>query len=464
MNFEQLHSVYLVGIGGIGMSAIARYFNAGGKVVAGYDRTETPLTRQLEKEGMAVHYTENPAAIGPAFRDSACTLVVYTPAVPQQHRELEFFRNNGFQLHKRAAVLGMIAQQGNAIAVAGTHGKTTVSAMVAHILQQRPQQCNAFLGGIPANYNTNCLLAPQSAEIVVEADEFDRSFLHLHPHTAVITSIDADHLDIYGDYSQLKTAFAQFAAQVQTHLIVKKGVDLDAQNTKATVLSYAVEQEAAFTACNIRLTEGLYVFDVELSGNHKFRNIELGVSGLFNVENALAAIAVATLYGVEEALIRKAMRTFSGISRRFEQHLTLRNTGGQLAYIDDYAHHPVELEATIKAARALFPERQITGIFQPHLYSRTRDFAKEFARSLSLLDRVVLVPVYPAREHPIEGINSGLILEKVAATDKQLLDLEQLPQWVQSADIEILLTLGAGNIDKMVPQIKAALQKKLKVD
>ncbi|MFA8435595.1 MAG: UDP-N-acetylmuramate--L-alanine ligase [Marinifilaceae bacterium] len=451
MNINTFENIYFVGIGGIGMSAIARYFKSQGKRVAGYDRTATQLTRALKEEGICITFEDGEDQIPQEFRSSEKTLVVYTPAIPAEHQQLSFFQQGGFPLFKRSQVLGLISDNLKGIGIAGTHGKTTVSTMTAHILKQSHLDCNAFLGGISRNYESNLLLSADSPWVVLEADEFDRSFLQLHPHVAVVTSMDADHLDIYGDKGELEKTFFQYIDQIRPEgkLVYKKGLPIQVENRET--YTYALEDDADFSAMNLRLEEGFYLFDLH-SPMGVLADLKLSYPGKINVENAVAASAVALLCGVEESELRNALSGFKGVWRRFDYQVRSEN----LVYIDDYAHHPSELAATISSVRELYPNRKITGIFQPHLYTRTRDFVDGFAESLDLLDEVILLDIYPARELPIEGVSSNIIKNRLTKPS-QLCSKEELLEILREKDLEVLLTLGAGDIDKLVPPIKKLL-------
>ncbi len=448
--------VYFIGIGGIGMSAIARYYKHAGAQVAGYDRTPSPLTKALEEEGITIHFEDDVARIPEAFKHhKENVLVIYTPAVPADHSELNYFRDNGYQVIKRSAALGHIAASKTTLAVAGTHGKTTTTTLLTHLLTQAGGGCTAFLGGISKNYNSNLVLSYAPA-LVAEADEYDRSFLQLFPQIAIITSADPDHLDIYGTADVMKQAFVDFASQVKTDgvLIVKQGVDLPfALTAEQKLYRYSFDQPADFYASNIsRLDNGLMQFDLNMP-NGVLTHCVLGIPGWVNVENAIAAAAAAWAYGADMEKVRQALASFSGVQRRFDVQV---NKPG-CTYIDDYAHHPAELKAAITSIRETYPGRKITGIFQPHLYTRTRDFVDGFAKSLSLLDRLILLDIYPARELPIEGVNSQIILDKVSLADKHLCSKEDLMPLLEKEPLDVLVTFGAGDIDRFVPQIKAML-------
>ncbi|CAN5402180.1 UDP-N-acetylmuramate--L-alanine ligase [soil metagenome] len=457
---KQYRYIYLLGIGGIGMSALARYFLADGKVVAGYDRTSTPLTDELTKEGMQIHFEDNPELIGSEISDPANrnkTLVIITPAVPSTHQELQFFRSHDYQVVKRSQVLGMLTKEHFTLAVAGTHGKTTTSSILAHILHASGVNCTAFLGGISVNFGSNLLLGDTSKhghKVVVEADEFDRSFLTLFPDMAVITSMDADHLDIYGDRNEMQNTYREFASQVQEDglLLYKSG--LNPGEVKARTATYSIEDNTAdYRAEEISVNNGRYEFNL-VSPAFVLRGLSLGLPGRHNVENAVAACALAVESGLEPDKLKAALESYAGVHRRFEVHIRRPD----LVYIDDYAHHPEELRAAISSVKELYPHQNITGIFQPHLFSRTRDFADGFAESLSLLDKLYLLPIYPAREEPIPGVDSAMILKKVKIKNKQLITKEQLIPALRKEKPEVLITLGAGDIDQFIQPIKQLLE------
>jgi len=459
VDLKHIHNVYFVGIGGIGMSALARYFISLKKTVAGYDRSETDLTRELAREGMFIHYTDDVKLIPVNFKDRNDTLIVFTPAVPSDHTELVFFKTNGFQIKKRAEVLGIISRSSDVLAIAGTHGKTTTSTMVSHLLKSSDIDCNAFLGGIAINYNNNLLLSDKSRFVVVEADEYDRSFLQLNPKAAIITSMDADHLDIYGTYDEYQKAFKQFASQISPDgfLVVKNGVEIGKLESAIKVYSYSLNEKADFYASNIQIKDGVYHYDV-VTPKGVYKDIELGFPGLLNVENSIAAIAMVTLLNMDEASIRKAMKSFRGVKRRFEYHINQKN----LVFIDDYGHHPEELRFTIESVKKMFPGKKVTGIFQPHLYSRTSDLVNEFAQSLSLLDELILLEIYPAREKPIPGVTSNMVIQKVSINQKHLCLKKDLVKTIENMPLpEVLITMGAGDIDTFVEPIKQVLLKKL---
>jgi UDP-N-acetylmuramate--alanine ligase len=446
---------YFLGIGGIGMSALARYFNKLGKKVAGYDKIETSLTKELTEEGIEIHYEENINAIpSEILSNKSDTLVVVTPAIPKNHTEWNYFINNRYSIVKRSELLGLLTKESKTVAVAGTHGKTTTSTIIAHLIKQSGINSSAFLGGIAKNYNSNLLLSKEKGLIVVEADEYDRSFLTLYPSMAVITSMDADHLDIYGSKEYMEESYRLFAQQVNSNgiIIAKKGLNLG-ENISATVKTYSIREEADYVANNIRVEDGKFVFDF-VSADKKIENIIWGMPGRHNVENAIAAIAVALNIGVKEEIIKSALLSFEGVKRRFEFHIrTSKNV-----YIDDYAHHPEELKACIEGIRELYIDKKITGVFQPHLYSRTRDFAEGFAQSLDMLDECILLDIYPARELPIEGVSSQTIMDRMKLKNKKLLSKEALLEYINEKKPEVLVTLGAGDIDQLVEPIKKIYQ------
>ncbi len=441
------HSIYFLGIGGIGMSALARYFIAKGYQVHGYDRTSTTLTSILESEGMIIHYHEDISLI-----PAETVLVVFTPAIPATNTELKYLQKSGVRMMKRAEVLGMLSSEYQAIACAGTHGKTTTSCMVSYLLQQSHVGCQAFLGGISRNFENNFLISETSPFMVVEADEYDRSFLQLHPFIAIITSIDSDHLDIYNNIESVHEAFTDFTGNIvpKGSLIIKKGLDLQLQlPLYGKVYRYAVNEVADFYASELKLVNSLYHFDFNYPGG-KINNLVLGIPGLYNVENAVAALAAVILAGATPEELSKGLATFKGVKRRFDIRLNEPN----MVYIDDYAHHPEEIKACIRSARDMFPNRKLTGIFQPHLYSRTRDFAEEFAKSLSLLDEILLLPIYPARELPIPGIDSEMLLSLIHHNNKHLVQKAEIPAYFTGKHIEVLITMGAGDIDTLVEPIE----------
>jgi UDP-N-acetylmuramate--alanine ligase len=444
--------VYFLGIGGIGMSALARYFNSRGHRVSGYDRTESALTRQMTEEGMKIHYEDK---VSLADKDAA--LVIYTPAIPEGHKEMEFFKNNGYTVIKRSEALGLITENKLNICVAGTHGKTTTSAMVAHILRDSGFGCNAFLGGIATNYNSNFWSSEKNV-CVAEADEYDRSFLKLSPDVAVITAMDADHLDIYGTEKNMQDAFIAFTERIKPGglLIAKNGLARENEFKAGTRWTYDAENlEADCFAKNVTIQNGAYRFDV-VSGNSSLGGVELNMGGRHNIENAVAAIAIAGYLKIDEAKIKKAIAGFKGVKRRFEYIVK----SGSHILIDDYAHHPEELRALLNGAKELYPNKKCTVVFQPHLYTRTRDLADGFAEVLAIADEVVLLPIYPARELPIEGVSSEMILNKINKSSKRVLQKTELVDWVKSNNTELLITAGAGDIDLLLNDLKLMLEKK----
>ena len=447
-------NVYFIGIGGIGMSAIARYYKFKGCNVSGYDKTESELTDELVAEGIGVHYEDNTDFIP---KDIENTLVVYTPAIPHDLKELVYVQEHGYTLLKRSKTLGEIAKGQRCLAVAGTHGKTTTSTLLAHIFTESKVGCTAFLGGISKNYDTNLLMS-HNPTIVAEADEFDRSFLQLFPEIAVITAMDADHLDIYGDLKHVHEAFQAFAGQVSGTVITKLGLDITPNHTKARIMRYSYnDPRADFYADNLRKDEcGYFTFDLNFPDG-VIKDCRVGIPGWVNVENAVAASAIAIVYGIDHEVIRHALGTFLGVKRRFDIHV---NRPG-CAYIDDYAHHPNEISTAISSMRDIFPGRRLTAIFQPHLYTRTRDFADEFAKALSAVDKLILLDIYPAREEPIPGVSSRLIFDKVTAPEKVLLKKEMLMDYLENEKIDTLITFGAGNIDRFIPQITDMLNKRV---
>ena len=455
MNVNTLKAVYFIGAGGIGMSALVRYFLSKGMKVGGYDRTPSELTQRLIDEGAQIHYEDNVSLIPQECLDPANTLVVYTPAIPSTHTELTFFRDKKFEIQKRAQVLGMLTRNGKGLCVAGTHGKTTTSTLAAHLLNQSHVKCNAFLGGISKNYKTNLLLSDTSEYIVIEADEFDRSFHWLTPFATIITATDSDHLDIYGTREAYLESFRKYTSLIRPDgfLIVKKGIELAPDVAEGvTVYNYSTD-DGDFHAENIRIESGEIYFDyVSPFGN--INDIRLGVPVYVNIENGIAAMALAQISGVSSDEIRKGMASFAGIDRRFD--FKIKND--QCVFLSDYAHHPAEIEQSVKSIRKLYPNKKITAVFQPHLYTRTRDFYKEFAESLSILDEVILLDIYPARELPIENVTSKLIYDCLRPDiTKSLCHKEDLIEKLKQTKIEVLITLGAGDIENFVPQIKDLL-------
>ncbi len=458
MELKDIKSVYFVGAGGIGMSAIARYFIHKGLVVAGYDKTPSNLTNQLEKEGMLIHYEENIEEIPHACKNSATTLVIYTPAIPQEHKELTFFRENGFCVEKRAQVLGMLTRTHKGLCFAGTHGKTTTSTMCAHIMHQSAVDCNAFLGGISKNYGTNYILSEKSDYVVIEADEFDRSFHWLRPWMSVITSTDPDHLDIYGTKEAYLESFRHYTTLIQPGgaLIIHKGLEMKPSVQEGvTVYEYALN-EGDFHAENIKIENGEITFDF-ISPIESISNIRLGQPVPINIENGVAAMAMAQLNGCTSEELKYGISTYHGVDRRFDFKIKT----DKLVFMSDYAHHPKEIFQSAKSIRELYKDKKITAIFQPHLYTRTRDFYKDFADSLSLLDRVVLCDIYPAREEPIPGVTSKLIYDNLKpGVEKEMIKKDDVLDFVKNNNFEVLVILGAGDLDNYVPQIEKILQKK----
>ena len=449
-----MNNVYFIGIGGIGMSALARYYKFKGYQVSGYDRTPSELTAQLEREGIPIHYEDRPDLVPDQVQD---TLVVYTPAVPMDLGELKKVTEGGYSLFKRSRILGEIARGQRCLAVAGTHGKTTTSTLTAHILTESGEGCSAFLGGISRNYGSNLLMS-HTPTVVAEADEFDRSFLQLFPEIAVITAVDPDHLDIYGDYAHVVEAFKTFASQTSGTLIAKKGTPITPEDTPAQLLTYHYTDPGAdFYAISPRADElGCFHYDLHYPGGI-LKDIRVGAPGWVNAENSIAAAAIALTYGIAPEAVKKAIGTFEGVKRRLEVHV---NVPG-LAYIDDYAHHPAELSSAISSMRDIFPGRKLTAIFQPHLYTRTRDFAEEFAQALSKVDKLILLDIYPAREEPIPGVSSEMIFKDVTAPEKVLLRKEELMDYLSDEPLDVLATFGAGNIDRFIEPITEMLHARL---
>ena len=451
MDVNTLKAVYFIGAGGIGMSALVRYFLSIGKKVGGYDRTPSELTEKLIAEGASIHYEESVEDIPADFLDVATTLIVYTPAIPTTHAELTYFQNNGFIIQKRSQVLGMLTQSGKGLCVAGTHGKTTTSTMTAHLLHQSNVGCNAFLGGISKNYGTNLLLSEKSQYVVIEADEFDRSFHWLTPFATVITATDADHLDIYGTKEAYLESFNHYTSLIRQGgaLIARKGIELEPRLQEGVTLYTYSREDGDFHAENIRIGNGEIIFDY-ISPFGNIKNIQLGVPVAINIENGIAAMALAQISGASNDEIKAAMASFKGVDRRFD--FKIKND--KVVLLSDYAHHPEEIKQSILSMRALYKDKKITGIFQPHLYTRTRDFYQEFADSLSLLDEVILTEIYPARELPIEGISSRLIYDHLhPGVEKELCKKEDLLDLLKQKKIEVLMTLGAGDIENYVQPI-----------
>ena len=451
MIWTNLNNVYFIGVGGIGMSALARYFVSQGKAVAGYDRVSTVLTDQLHREGVDICFEDRSQLIPKVFRNPERTLVVYTPAVPEQHQQLNYFRKGGFRVIKRSVALGEVFNTGRGVGVAGTHGKTSISTMLAHVLSSSTLGCNAFLGGISKNSSSNLYLDPASKVIIAEADEFDRSFLTLFPEIAVLSSMDADHLDIYHSVENIHRGFESYVAQIREKgkLILKFGLNPKVSD-HVSVYTYSVDQKEADYHVNNLVLDGLgYRFSVK-TPHSVLPEIKLQIPGILNVENALAAIAVAHQMGVSSEAIVYALSVYQGVQRRFD--VQVHNE--RRVYIDDYAHHPTEITAFLTSLRALFPDKKICGIFQPHLYSRTRDFADQFAKSLELLDQLILMEIYPAREEPIPGVSSEMLLDRVQMEEKVLIKREQLLRVVKERNPEVLVTMGAGDINQFVGPLK----------
>jgi UDP-N-acetylmuramate--alanine ligase len=455
VNLSNYKNIYFLGIGGIGMSAIARWFRAQDFVVGGYDKTATELTERLREEGMEIHYDNQVGRIPTAFYNKEETLVVLTPAIPKDNIEWKYFQDNKYTILKRSQVLGLLTKDMFTIAVAGTHGKTTTSSMTAHVLKFCGIKVNAFLGGITVNYESNLLIGEKNGVVVVEADEFDRSFLTLFPNIAVITSTDADHLDIYGEADELKRTFSLFASQIKEggKLFLREGLDVG-KPKGVEIINYAYDG-ATIRAENLRVENGNFVFDY-VSNTHKIENISTQIPGFHNTENALAAIAIALEMGIEPSKVKAGIESFKGVKRRFQTILK----SDKVIYIDDYAHHPTEISAFLKSVKKLYEGKKVTCVFQPHLYSRTRDFLDGFAESLSLADRLILMDIYPARELPMEGVTSKVVFDKVTIKDKVLCTKDELMSILEKEEPEILVTVGAGDIDVFVKPIKEMLVKR----
>lgn len=459
MNIETIQSVYFVGAGGIGMSALVRYFLSKGKQVAGYDRTPTPLTECLNAEGAQIHYEENIDLIPESCRQKETTLVILTPAVPQEHEELVYFRTHGFEIQKRAQVLGTITHSSQGLCVAGTHGKTTTSTMAAHLLYQSHVGCTAFLGGISKNYGTNLLLSPTSPYTVIEADEFDRSFHWLSPYMSVITSTDPDHLDIYGTEQAYLESFEHYTTLIQPGgaLIIRQGVSLQPQVQEGVRVYTYSRNEGDFHAENIRIGNGEIFIDFVAPEGVRINDIQLGIPVSINIENGVAAMALAYLNGATPEEIKQGMASFRGVDRRFDFKIKT----DRIVFLSDYAHHPSEIRQSVLSMRELYADKKITAIFQPHLYSRTRDFYREFADSLSLLDEVILTDIYPAREQPIPGVTSELIFDNLRpGITKTMCRKEEMVEVLKEKEIEVLITLGAGDIDNYAPVITELLSQR----
>jgi len=457
--FKAFKNAYFIGIGGIGMSALARFFNNKGLKVAGFDKTSSDLTKKLEEEGCLIHYEDLGEEIPNDFKNKQTTFVVFTPAIPQDMLELVYFIRNEYTIYKRSEVLGIITRQSKGLCVAGTHGKTTTSSMLANILDQSSWKCNAFLGGIASNFDSNLVLNESSEWAVIEADEFDRSFLKLSPFSSIVTGVDPDHLDVYGSVEQFNEGFGQYSMKIEPSGFLVEKEDLNLP-TLAKKVSYALNSETAdYSMKNMVFRDGFLYTDVRLKIN-VWQNVKLGIPGIHNAENALGCIALLDSLGMSELEIRNGLASFTGVKRRFDYQIRSED----LIYIDDYAHHPSELKVLIESVRILYPNQQITGIFQPHLYSRTRDFAVEFASELSKLDALILLPIYPAREEPIHGISSAWLYSKVELSKKFLLAPSEALQYFNNFDKGIVLTIGAGDIDKMVTPLKEILSTNLTTD
>ena len=451
IHLGQFKHAYFIGIGGIGMSALARYFNQLGWQVAGYDKTPSPLTEELQQEGILIHFEDSIDAIPEVFKRIDQTLVIYTPAIPSEHKELNWFKSCHAKLFKRSEVLGILTRHSKGLGVAGTHGKTTTSSMLAHILHQSSFPCNAFLGGIATNFNSNLVVNPTADYTVIEADEFDRSFLHLRPFASIITSMDPDHLDIYETVDEFSEGFLQYAALTSEFgfLVTRKGLNVKSKN----IITYGMnEPEAAISGSNLTYVDGKIFMDVNVQGE-VWEKVELGLPGNHNAENALACIALTQQLGVPEVEIRRGLATFLGVKRRFEFHVRSE----KWTYIDDYAHHPTEIHALIHSVRNMFPTKRIVAIFQPHLFSRTRDFFDAFATELSAVDHLILLPIYPARELPIEGITSDALLQKIEAPMRELLQPQEVVNRILQLEGGVVLTVGAGDIDRLIVPLKSAL-------
>ena len=444
MDLKNIHNIYFIGIGGIGMSALAQYFHVNKYDVSGYDKVSSPISRSLENLGIKVHYNDDIKAIPQKFLNKKNTVVVYTPAVPKDHKELNYFIEKGYQVYKRAEVLGEITKNTFCFAVAGTHGKTTTSTILGYILKEAGVNATSFLGGISENYNSNLILGGDEVT-VVEADEFDRSFLKLSPNIACITSMDADHLDIYGEKEALTQSFIDFSKKVSDKLFVKKGLPIKG-------ITYGIDEEADYDAKNIKIKDGTYFFDVK-TPSEIIKNIELNLSGRHNVLNTVAALAMANNYGVSLQTIAKALKKFKGVKRRF----TYKIKNESLVLIDDYAHHPTEINAVAEAVKELYPDKEVLAVFQPHLFSRTKDFADEFAQSLAKFDALILLDIYPAREKPIEGISSQWLLDKISLEHKSLVSKAMLMDALVESDAKVIVMLGAGDIGEMVEDVKTNL-------
>ncbi|HEX9827517.1 MAG TPA: UDP-N-acetylmuramate--L-alanine ligase [Flavobacteriaceae bacterium] len=446
MNLNSIHNIYFIGIGGIGMSALARYFDANNKYVAGYDKTKTEITDSLESLGIKIHFEDDVNNIESRFLNPDTTLIIYTPAIPKDHKELNYFMDNGFEVLKRSTVLGEITKNTFCFAVAGTHGKTTTTSILGHLLNKSNVEVTAFLGGISQNYNSN-LIMNGTKVTVVEADEFDRSFLTLSPDMACITSMDADHLDIYGDVEELQKSFMEFSKKIKPNgkLFIKNGLPLKG-------ITYGIEDNADYSAINIKILDGAYVFDVKTPSTI-LNNFKFNLPGRHNLSNALIALAMTVEYGIPHHQLAEALASYQGVKRRFTYQIKTEN----LVFIDDYAHHPQEINAVHQAVREMYPNKKVLAIFQPHLFSRTRDFGDDFAKSLSQFDEIILLEIYPAREVPIKGITSKWLLDKINNSNKKLIQKSELISEIKQSKAQIILTIGAGDIGEEVKYIKSAL-------
>ncbi|HHP7240552.1 MAG TPA: UDP-N-acetylmuramate--L-alanine ligase [Cyclobacteriaceae bacterium] len=451
MKLDKIHSVYFLGIGGIGMSALARWFAHAGKNVSGYDRTSTDLTTKLQYEGIPIHFSDDINCIDEqVLNNPGESLIIYTPAIPKDHKEFNYLKEKGFSIKKRAEVLGIISRAHFTIAVAGTHGKTTTSSMIAHILHHSEHGCSAFIGGIMTNYESNLIIGSVNDPVVVEADEFDRSFLHINPDIAIVTSLDPDHLDIYGDHTSMTETFSQFVGNTKKGGTLIINTQVNIQKPAINLISYS-DGGKAFSG-NIQIQDAAMMFDYYGPG-HNIEAISLSLPGVHNINNAVAAITSALLLGVPPKKVKEALKRYKGVKRRFEY--IIKSDG--FIFIDDYAHHPKEIEALISSVKTMYPDKKITGIFQPHLYSRTRDFMKDFAESLEPLDEVILLDIYPAREEPLPGITSEVLLGMIKNPKKKRLKKDQLIKDLMNNELEVLLTIGAGDIDQLVRPIAQAL-------
>jgi len=445
LNLSEIHRVYFIGIGGIGMSALANYFNSIGKIVVGYDRVETAITKSLTEKHIEIHFKDSAALIPNQFKNKENTVIVYTPAISKDHSELNFFIKNGFTVLKRSEILGEITKNTFCLAVAGTHGKTTTSTILGHILETNNIKATSFLGGISENYNSNLILGGDRIT-VVEADEFDRSFLKLSPNIACITSMDADHLDIYKNKVALENSFKEFAEKVSDTLFVKKGLPLKGQ-------TFAVNETADYSATNLKIKNGSYIFDIK-TPTEIVKNIQSNLPGKHNVLNTVAALAMANNFGISIPAIAKALLTFKGVKRRFSYKIKTEN----LVLIDDYAHHPTEINAIVDSVNEMYPNKKNVGVFQPHLFSRTKDFADDFAKSLSRFDEVILLDIYPAREKPIKGITSSWLLNKIENENKQLSSKENLVKNIKKSKASVVVMIGAGDIGELVEKVTQKLK------